>query len=115
MVKGKIWGELNGEYHEIEIEECDVIVAIGMKVPDEDGAIGTQAASLGYGLTIGDFVTSVAGGAAQVVLDTGDSPEEKKAMLCLLADEINRLTRESRPGINEILKMIFKESGIHEL
>ena len=50
-----------------------------------------------------------------MVLDTGDSPEEKKAMLCLLADEINRLTRESRPGINEILKMIFKESGIHEL
>ena len=109
MVKGKIWGEFNGEYHEIEIEECDVIVAIGMKVPDEDGAIGTQAASLGYGLTIGDFVTSVAGGAAQVVLDTGDSPEEKKAALCLLADEINRLTRKSGPSVDELLEMIFEE------
>ncbi len=109
MVKGKIWGEFNGEYHEIEIEECDVIVAIGMKVPDEDGAIGTQAASLGYGLTIGDFVTSVAGGAAQVVLDTGDPPEAKKAVLCLLADEINRLTKKSRPSLDEYLKMILRE------
>ena len=90
MVKGKIWGELNGEYHEIEIEECDVIVAIGMKVPDEDGAIGTQAASLGYGLTIGDFVTSVAGGAVRVVLDQGNSPEEKRDLVRLLANEINR-------------------------
>ena len=53
MVKGKIWGTVCGKYHEIEIEECDVIVAIGMKAPDEDGAIGTQATSLGYGLTMG--------------------------------------------------------------
>ena len=99
MVKGKICGTICGEYHEMEIEECDMIVAIGMKVPDEDGAIGTQAASLGYGLTIGDFVTSVAGGAVQVVLDTGDSPEEKKAVSCLLANEINR----------RILKIILRE------
>ena len=99
MVKGKIWGELNGEYHEIEIEECDVIVAIGMKVPDEDGAIGTQAASLGYGLTIGDFVTSVAGGAVRVVLDQGNSPEEKRDLVRLLANEINR----------KILKIILRE------
>ena len=109
MVRGKIWGTVCGEYHEIEIEECDVIVAIGMEVPDEDGAIGTQATSLGYGLTMGDFVTSVAGGAARMVLDQGDSPEEKKALLCLLADEINRLTRESRPSLDEYLKMILRE------
>lgn len=109
MVKGKICGMVCGEYHEMEIEECDVIVAIGMKVPDEDGAIGTQAASLGYGLTIGDFVTSVAGGAAQVILDLGDSPEEKKAVLCLLADEINRLTKKARPSLDEYLKMILRE------
>ena len=99
MVRGKIWGTVCGEYHEIEIEECDVIVAIGMKVPDEDGAIGTQSTSLGYGLTIGDFVTSVAGGAAQVILDLGDSPEEKRNLARLLASEINR----------KILKIILRE------
>lgn len=109
MVKGRIWGTVCGEYDEIEIDECDVIVAFGFKVPGGDGAIGTQAASLGYGLTVGDFVTSVVGGAAQVVLDTGDSPEEKKAVLCLLADEINRLTKKARPSLDEYLKMILRE------
>ena len=77
---------------EHEIEECDVVVAFGIK--DLEDKMDVQVRALGYGLTIRDFVTSVAGGAAQVVLDTGDSPEEKKAALCLLADEINRLTRE---------------------
>lgn len=108
MVKGRIWGTVCGEYREIEIDECDVIVAFGFKVPDKDG-IGTQAVSLGYGLTIGDFVTSVAGGAAQVILDLGDSPMEGKDLLRLLADEINRLTRKSGPSVDELLEMIFEE------
>lgn len=95
MVKGKIWGTVCGEYREIEIDECDVIVVFGFKVPNGDGAISTQAASLGYGLTVGDFVTSVVGGAAQVVLDTGDSPEEKKAALCLLAEYLKIILREA--------------------
>lgn len=29
MVKGRIWGTVCGEYNEIEIDECDAIVAIG--------------------------------------------------------------------------------------
>lgn len=49
MVKGKIWGEFNGEYHEIEIEECNVIVAIGLK--NKGDMIGSQVSSLGGGLT----------------------------------------------------------------
>ena len=99
MVKGKIWGTVCGEYHEIEIDECDVIVAIGLKAPDEDDRIGTQATALGYGLTRGDFVTSVAGGAVQLVLDQGNSPEEKRNLVRLLANEINR----------KILKIILRE------
>lgn len=99
MIKGRIWGTVCGEYREIEIEEHDVIVAFGFKVPDGDGAIGTQVTPLGYGLTIGDFVTSVAGGAAQVILDLGDSPEEKRNLVRLLASEINR----------KILKIILRE------
>lgn len=78
MVKGRIWGTVCGEYREIEIDECDVIVAIGLKIPDEDGMIDSQATALGYGLTTGDFVTSVAGGAVQLVLDQGDSPRGEK-------------------------------------
>ena len=88
MVKGKIWGTVCGEYDEIEIDECDVIVAIGLKVPDEEGMIDTQAAALGYGLTIGDFVTSVARDAVRLALDQGDSPEEKRTVLALLMKEI---------------------------
>lgn len=99
MIKGRIWGTVCGEYREIEIEECDVIVAIGLKAPDEDDRIGTQATALGYGLTTGDFVTSVAGGAVQLVLDQGDSPEEKRDLVRLLANEINR----------KILKIILRE------
>lgn len=99
MVKGKIWGTVCGEYDEIEIDECDVIVAIGLKVPDEDDRVDTQATALGYGLTTGDFVTSVAGGAVRLVLDQGDSPEEKKDLVLLLANEINR----------KILKIILRE------
>ncbi len=99
MVKGRIWGTVCGEYREIEIDECDVIVAIGLKIPDEDGMIDSQATALGYGLTTGDFVTSVAGGAVQLVLDQGDSPEVKRALVRLLANEINR----------KILKIILRE------
>ena len=109
MVKGKIWGTVCGEYREIEIDECDVIVVFGFKVPDGDGAIDTQAASLGYGLTVGDFVTSVVGGAVRLVLDQADSPMEGKDLLRLLADEINRLTRKSGPSVDEILEMIVEE------
>lgn len=99
MVKGRIWGTVCGEYREIEIDECDVIVAIGLKIPDEDGMIDSQATALGYGPTTGDFVTSVAGGAVQLVLDQGDSPEVKRALVRLLANEINR----------KILKIILRE------
>lgn len=99
MVKGRIWGTVCGEYDEMEIDECDVIVAIGLKAPDEDDRIGTQATALGYGLTTGDFVTSVAGDAVQLVLDQGDSPEEKRDLVRLLANEINR----------KILKIILRE------
>lgn len=99
MVKGRIWGTVCGEYDEIEIDECDVIVAIGLKVPDEDDRVDAQATAVGYGLTTGVFVASVAGGAVRLVLDQGDSPEEKKDLVLLLANEINR----------KILKIILGE------
>lgn len=99
MVKGRIWGTVCGEYNEIEIDECDAIAAIGLKASDEDDRIDAQATTLGYGLTTGDFVASVAGGAVRLVLDQGDSPEEKRALVRLLANEINR----------KILKIILME------
>lgn len=109
MVKGRIWGTVCGEYYEMEIEECDVIVASGFKVPDKDDIIESQAVSLGYGLTSADFVSAIAGSAVRIALDHGDSPEEKKALLRLLADEINRLTRKSGPSVDELLEMILRE------
>lgn len=51
MVKGRIWGTVCGKYREIEIDECDVIMAIGLKVPDKNGMVDSQATALGYGLT----------------------------------------------------------------
>lgn len=109
MVKGRIWGTVCGEYYEMEIEECDVIVASGFKVPDKDDIIESQAVSLGYGLTSADFVSAIAGSAVRIALDHGDSPEEKKALLRLLADEINRLTKESSPSLKEMLETILRE------
>ena len=99
MVKGRIWGTVFDEYYEMEIEECDVIMAIGLKVPDKNGMVESQATALGYGLTRGDLVTSVAGGAVQLVLNQGESPEEKRDLVRLLANEINR----------KILKIILRE------
>lgn len=97
MVKGKIWGEFNGEYHEIEIEECDVIVAIGLK--NKGDMIGSQVSSLGGGLTTADFALSVDDGAVQAVQAIEVSPEEKKNLAWILADKISR----------EALKMILRE------
>ena len=74
MVKGRIWGKLDGKYREIEIEECDAIVAIGIK--DKDDKIGLQSSALGSGLTAGDFVVSVADAVVHVVSDRGESPKE---------------------------------------
>lgn len=97
MVKGRIWGTVCGKYREIEIEECDAIVAIGIK--DKDDKIGLQSSAMGSGLTAEDFVVSVAGGVVQLVLDQGNSPEEKRDLVRLLANEINR----------KILKIISRE------
>lgn len=107
MARGKIQGEVWGEQLEREIEECDVVVAFGIK--DLEGKMDVQVRALGYGLTNWAFISAIASCVVQLVLDQGDSPEEKKALLCLLADEINRLTRESRPSLDEYLKMILRE------
>ena len=97
MVKGRIWGTVCGEYNEIEIDECDAIVAIGIK--DKDDKIGLQSSALGSGLTAEDFVVSVADAVVRVVSDRGESPKEKRDLVCLLADEVSR----------KILKIILRE------
>lgn len=97
MVKGKIWGTVCGEYREIEIDECDVIVAIGLK--DKDDRIGSQLISFGGGLTTEDLVSSIADGAVRAVQEIGESPKEKKVLVCKLANEINR----------KMLKIILRE------
>lgn len=97
MVKGRIWGTVCGEYHELEIDECDVITAIGLK--DKDDKIGLQSSALGSGLTAEDFVVSVADAVVRVVSDRGESPKEKRDLVRLLANEINR----------KILKIILRE------
>lgn len=107
MVKGKICGTVCGEYHEIEIEECDVVVAFGIK--DLGDKMGVQVSALGYGLTNRAFVSAIARCVVQLVLDQTDSPMEEKDLLRLLADEINRLTRKSGPSVDELLEMIFEE------
>lgn len=97
MVKGKIWGTVCGEYREIEVDECDVIVAIGLK--DKDDRIGSQLISFGGGLTTEDLVSSIADGAVRAVQEIGESPKEKKVLVCKLANEINR----------KMLKIILRE------
>ena len=107
MVRGKIWGELDRKYREIEIEECDAIVAIGIK--DKDDKIGLQLSALGSGLTAEDFVVSVADAVVHVVSDRGESPKEKRDLVCLLADEVNRMAKESSPSFGKTLKVILRE------
>lgn len=103
MVRGKIWGEFNGRYHEIEIEECDVIAVIELK--NKGDMIGSQVSSLGGGLATEDCALSVADGVVRVIQAVEISPEEKKVLLRLLADGINCLTKESSPSVDEILEM----------
>ena len=107
MVKGRIWGTVCGKYHENEIEECDVIIAIGIK--DKNDRLGIQLAVSGGGLTAEDFVVSVADAVVQAVSNRGRSSEEEKALLRLLANEINRLTKESSPSLKEMLETILRE------
>ncbi len=100
MVKGRIWGTVCGKYREMEIEECDVIVVIGLK--DKDDRIGSQLISFGGGLTTEeteDLVSSIADGAVRAVQEIGESPKEKKVLVCKLANEINR----------KMLKIILRE------
>ena len=97
MVKGRIWGTVCGKYREIEIEECDAIVAIGIK--DKDDKIGLQSSAMGSGLTAEDFVVSVADAVVHEVSNLGESPKEKWNLVRLLANEINR----------KILKIILRE------
>ena len=86
MVRGKIWGTVCGEYHEIEIEECDVIVAFGIK--DLEDKMDVQVRALGYGLTNRAFISAIASCVVQLVLDQADSSEEKRTVLALLMKEI---------------------------
>lgn len=97
MVKGRIWGTVCGKYREIEIKECDAIVAIGIK--DKDDKIGLQSSAMGSGLTAEDFVVSVADAVVHEVSNLGESPKEKWDLVRLLANEINR----------KILKIILRE------
>ena len=103
MVREKIWGEFNGRYHEIEIEECDVIAVIGLK--NKGDMIGSQVSSLGGGLATEDCALSVADGVDRVIQAVEVYPEEKKVLLRLLADGINRLTKELSPSVDELLEM----------
>ena len=107
MARGKIQGEVWGEQLEHEIEECDVVVAFGIK--DLEDKMDVQVRALGYGLTNRVFISAIASCVVQLVLDQADSPMEGKDLLRLLADEINRLTRKSGPSVGELLEMIFEE------
>lgn len=116
MVKGKIWGTVCGEYREIEIDECDVIVAIGLK--DKGDRIGSQLISFGGGLTTEDLVSSIADGAVRAVQEIGESPEEKKVLVRLFLRKIDEYTKESSPSFEEMMEKLerfLNESGIHEL
>ena len=107
MARGKIQGEVWGEQLEHEIEECDVVVAFGIK--DLEDEMDVQVRALGYGLTNRVFISAIASCVVLLVLDQADSPMEEKDLLRLLADEINRLTRKSGPSFDEILEMSFEE------
>ena len=88
MVRGKIWGEFNGRYHEIEIEECDVIAVIGLK--NKGDMIGSQVSSLGGGLATEDCALSVADGVDRVIQAVEVYPEEKKLVQRIVIEEMER-------------------------
>lgn len=115
MVKGRIWGELNGEICDRDLRECDLIFAFGMKKIDGGEAIEEQIASLGYGFSRMEICRGIARCAVDAVKDLGKSPEEKKALVRLFLREIDECTEESKPSFEEMLERIFRESGIHEL
>lgn len=86
MARGKIQGEVWGEQLEHEIEECDVVVAFGIK--DLEDKMDVQVRALGYGLTNRVFISAIASCVVQLVLDQADSSEEKRTVLALLMKEI---------------------------
>ena len=97
MARGKIQGEVWGEQLEHEIEECDVVVAFGIN--DLEDEMDVQVRALGYGLTNRAFISAIASCVVLLVLDQADSSEEKRDLVRLLANEINR----------KILKIILRE------
>ena len=115
MVKGRIWGELDGEICNRDLKECDAIIAFGMNKCDGGETIEAQIASLGYGLSRMKICRGIARCAVDAVKDLGKSPEEKKALVWLFLREIDECTEESKPSFEEMLERIFRESGIHEL
>lgn len=118
MVKGRIWGELDGEIYNRDLKECDVIVAFGMNKCDGGKSIAAQIASMGYGLSRAEICSSIARCAVDAVKNLGESPEEKKALVRLFLRKIDEYTKESSPSFEEMMEKLerfLNESGIHEL
>lgn len=109
MVKGKIWGTVCGEYREIEIDECDVIVAFGMNKCDGGKSIAAQIASMGYGLSRAEICSSIARCAVDAVKNLGESPEEKKALVRLFLRKIDEYTKESSPSFEEMMEEMMEK------
>lgn len=106
MVKGRIWGKLNGEICDRDLRECDLIFAFGMKKIDGGEAIEAQIASLGYGLSRMEICSSIARCAVDAVKNLGESPEEKKALVRLFLREIDKCTKESSPSFKEMMEKL---------
>ena len=106
MVKGRIWGELDGEIYNRDLKECDVIVAFGMNKCDGGKSIAAQITSMGYGLSRAEICSSIARCAVDAVKNLRESPEEKKALVRLFLRKIDEYTKESSPSFEEMMEKL---------
>ena len=109
MVKGRIWGELDGEICNRDLKECDAIIAFGMNKCDGGETIEAQIASLGYGLSRAEICSSIARCAVDAVKNLGESPEEKKALVRLFLRKIDEYTKESSPSFEEMMEEMMEK------
>lgn len=78
MVKGRIWGELDGGIYNRDLKECDVIVAFGMNKCDGGKSIAAQIASMGYGLSRAEICSSIARCAVDAVKIWGNLQKKRR-------------------------------------
>ena len=97
MVKGRIWGELDGEICNRDLKECDVIVAFGMNKCDGGKSIAAQITSMGYGLSRAEICSSIARCAVDAVKNLGGISRRKEGPGTVVFEKDRRIYEGVKP------------------